>query len=129
MDQVAISPPSRMASSSNQFIKLAATLLLGVAMGALLTLVVLGQVPQATAAPIVRQAVTDGWAQSPITRAGGLAAFSAAERFALTDGWAQSPITRAGGLNSNSYDSRATTDGWIQSPITRAGGIEAYSGS
>jgi hypothetical protein len=75
--------------------RFAVTLLLGAALGAVVTIAVMAQprVSSATA-PLAGTAVTDGWAHSPITRGGSA---NVAAGTAITDGWAHSPITREGG--------------------------------
>jgi hypothetical protein len=75
--------------------RFAAILLLGAALAATLTVAVVAQLRLSPAtAPLDGMAVTDGWAHSPITRAGSA---NVAAGTAVTDGWAHSPITRAGG--------------------------------
>jgi hypothetical protein len=98
-----------------------ATLLLGAAMGAMLTIAVGVQVRLSPAtAPVAGTAVTDGWAHSPITRGGSA---DVAAGVAITDGWAHSPITRGG--SADVAAGVAITDGWAHSPITREGGSDA----
>jgi hypothetical protein len=100
MDPINLNPITVTASPRNQVIRLMAVLVLGAAMGAVLTFAVLAQLRPAPAAQTIGVAVTDGWAHSPITRAG--TGYSAAQPIgvAVTDGWAHSPITRAGGSDA-----------------------------
>jgi hypothetical protein len=100
--------------------RLAVTLLLGIALGAMLTVAVLAQPRSSgTTTPAAGAAVTDGWAHSPITRLGSA---NVAAGVAVTDGWAHSPISRLGSANVAGV---AVTDGWAHSPITRDGATDA----
>jgi hypothetical protein len=110
-----------------QRVRAIGALVLGVAAGAALTFVLQAQVRPTVASPAFAQPVTDGWARSSITRAGGLGAFSTAHHATLTDGWLNSPITRAGGQHGGTGNETTSTDGWMLSPITRAGGVDAFS--
>jgi hypothetical protein len=124
MDPITASPFSTMTSPRSQVARLIAALVLGAAMGAVLTFAILTQLRPASATPSVGVAVTDGWAHSPITRFGS--AYSAPRGgVAVTDGWAHSPITRFGSAYSALRGGVAVTDGWAHSPITRLG--SAYS--
>jgi hypothetical protein len=77
--------------------RFALTLILGVALGATLTIATVVQLRPSGATTLAAGAdVTDGWAHSPITRLGSE---SITAGVAITDGWAHSPITR-GGSNS-----------------------------
>jgi hypothetical protein len=86
-------------SPRGQMARLIGTLVLGVAMGAVLTFAVLAQLRPSSAAPTIGVAVTDGWAHSPITRLGS-ANTAPGRGVAVTDGWAHSPFTRAGGSDA-----------------------------
>jgi hypothetical protein len=96
MDPINVNRLTTPTSPRGQIVRLIATLVLGAAMGAVLTFAVLTQLRPASATPLVGVAVTDGWAHSPITRLGSANTVTS-RGVAVTDGWAHSPITRAGG--------------------------------
>jgi hypothetical protein len=103
MDPISASPFSTITSPRDHIPRLVAAVVLGAAMGAVLTFAILTQLRPAPATQTIGVAVTDGWAHSPLTRSG--IGYSAAGPIgvAVTDGWAHSPITRSGGS-----DDRAT---------------------
>lgn len=129
MNQVTTGQVIGLTPASHHRIRAAGTLMFGLAAGAILTAAVVTTARPHSAVPSFEQTVTDGWARSAITRAGGLAGYSAQQSSAATDGWAHSRITRAGGVDAFARGTTGVTDGWIVSPITRAGGLGAHSGS
>jgi hypothetical protein len=99
MDPINVNRLTTPTSPRGQIARLIGTLVLGAAVGAVLTFAVLTQLRPASATPSVGVAVTDGWAHSPITRLGS-ANTAAGGGVAVTDGWAHSPFTRAGGSDA-----------------------------
>jgi hypothetical protein len=125
MDPISASPFSTITSPRDHIPRLVAAVVLGAAMGAVLTFAILTQLRPAPATQTIGVAVTDGWAHSPLTRSG--IGYSAAGPIgvAVTDGWAHSPITRSGiGYSAAGPIGVAVTDGWAHSPITRSGGSD-----